>query len=100
MDQTYPPREIEGARRRGGCLLIAILLIVALFLIRFFASLVIDYEWWKEMGQVSTWIATWTYTYAPTVAATLIVFLVLWISHARALKHAHTGLSEHPSMPA
>jgi uncharacterized membrane protein (UPF0182 family) len=72
------------------------LLIIALFLIRFLASLAIDYEWWKEMGQVPTWIATWTYTYAPTVAATLIAFIILWISHARALKHAHTGLGEHP----
>ena len=96
MDHTLPRREIEGASRRGGCLLIAILLIAALFVIRFLASLAIDYEWWKEMGQVPTWIATWTYSYAPIIAATLAAFIVLWIAHARALKHAGTSLGQYP----
>jgi uncharacterized membrane protein (UPF0182 family) len=96
LDHTVPRREIEGASRRGGCLVTAIFVIIALFLIRFLASLAIDYEWWKEMGQVPTWIATWTYTYAPTAAATIIAFIILWIAHARALKHARTGLGEHP----
>ena len=36
------------------------------------------------------------YGFAPLLAATLIAFGVLWVAHARALKFAGTGLSEHP----
>jgi uncharacterized membrane protein (UPF0182 family) len=82
--------------QRGGCILFAILAVVLLFSVRFFASLALDYQWWKEMGQLNTWLKTWIYSYAPTVIATLIAFAVLWIAHARALKHAGTGLARFP----
>ncbi len=64
---------------------------------RWLASAVIDYEWWKEIGQVQTWLNLYLYAAAPIAAATLIAFVVFWIAHARALKLAETGLGEHPS---
>ncbi|MCL5742306.1 MAG: UPF0182 family protein [Acidobacteria bacterium] len=63
---------------------------------RSIASYVIDYQWWKEMGQVSTWLSMLTYQLAPLAAGTLLAFTVLWVAHARALKFAGAGLSEHP----
>ncbi len=96
MANHIPRAEIEGARQRSGCLFFAILVVIALFAIRFLASLAIDYQWWKEMGQVDTWINTWIYNYAPAAGATLLAFAVLWIAHARALKNAGTGLGRYP----
>ncbi len=62
---------------------------------RWLASAVIEYEWWKELGQVQTWLNLYLYSVAPIAAATLVAFVVFWIAHARALKLAETGLSEH-----
>ena len=89
--------QIEGANpRRGGCIALAIVAAAILFGARFFASLVIDYQWWKEMGQVETWVNIWLYNYAPITAATLAAFTVLWIAHVTALKQAGVGLGRYP----
>ena len=90
---------IEPSRSRrhpfGKAVLIGLILIILLGA-RSFASYLIEYEWWKEMGQTSTWFAMLTYQLAPLAAATLLAFAVLWMTHARALKFAGTRLSEHP----
>ncbi len=97
MDYNFPRTAIEGPRTpRSGCITLAIVVVALLFSARFVASLAIDYQWWKEMGQLATWINTWIYSYAPTAVATLTAFIVLWISHARALKHAGTSLGRYP----
>ena len=62
---------------------------------RSIAGLIIDYQWWQEMGQLKTWYSLWLYSVLPIVAATVLCFAVLWITHARALKFARTGLKEH-----
>ncbi len=76
-----------------------IVVIVALLLLLFFSrslcGLVIDYFWWRELGQVPTWVLTMVYRYAPGLAGWLILFVVLWIAHARGMKHAGTRLREH-----
>ena len=91
-----PIREIEGpASRRAGCITIAVIAFIILAALRAFASYTIDFEWWKEMGQLRTWFSMLAYSVVPVVIAAVIGFLVLWISHARALKFAGTGLSMH-----
>jgi uncharacterized membrane protein (UPF0182 family) len=89
--------ESSGYRRRrfGRIFLVATLLVI-LIGARSFASYLIEYEWWKEMGQTATWFAMLTYQLAPLAAATLLAFVVLWLTHARALKFAGTGLADHP----
>jgi uncharacterized protein len=57
---------------------------------RSLASFSIEYQWWKELGQIDTWLAMLAYGFAPMLAATLIAFGVLWVAHARALKFAGT----------
>ncbi len=74
-------------------------MIAALLLLFFFGrsicSFVIDYFWWRELGQVPTWILMSVYRYVPGVAAWLIAFGVLWISHARGVAHAGERLRDH-----
>jgi len=75
------------------------LLVIGLILLlgaRSIASYTIDFQWWKEMGQLNTWLSMLTYSVAPLIAATLLAFAALWIAHARALKFAATGLGDHP----
>src|SRR5437879_5226486 len=71
------------------------LLLILLLGARWIAGYVIEIEWWKEMGQLRTWLSMLYYSIAPVAAATLVAFAVLWVSHARALKFAGTGLGEH-----
>ncbi len=73
---------------------IAALVIVLLLFGRSLCSLFIDYLWWQETNQVNTWLRMAAYRYLPTFAAWLIVFIVLFIAHARGLKHAGTSLRE------
>src|SRR5215468_7089352 len=89
--------ETSGFRRRPfGRLFLVIAGLAILISARSLASYLIEYEWWKEMGQTATWFAMLTYQLTPLAAATLIAFAVLWLTHARALKFAGTGLSGHP----
>ena len=84
-----------GGRGPGKIPLLLGGLFVLVMVSRWLASLFIEYEWWKEMGQVSTWESIIAYNFLPHLAAALLAFVLLWIAHARGLKHAGTGLSEH-----
>src|ERR1700734_1228441 len=84
-----PPR-----RGRGRLIALAVAVVLLLVFSRSICSLIIDYLWWREMGQVPTWIRASAYLYATNVAEWLIAFLVLWIAHARGLKYAGTSLRE------
>ena len=70
-------------------------LVILLLLSRTLASYLIEYEWWKEMGQVPTWLEMLLYRIAPLVASVLITFAVLWVAHARGMKFAGTSLRGH-----
>ncbi|HEU0123270.1 MAG TPA: UPF0182 family protein [Bryobacteraceae bacterium] len=82
---------------RIGCGGIFAALFVLFILAKSIASTLLDYEWWKEVGQVETW---WQQIYvhtAPIFYATVFGYVVLWVIHARALKAAGTSLSRHPA---
>jgi uncharacterized membrane protein (UPF0182 family) len=92
-----PQYQLPRARSRRPALRITIIVAVVLLLIgaRTIASVLIDYQWWKELGQVATWLSMYLYSVGPIAAATLIAFVALWWTHARALKFAGTRLGEH-----
>src|SRR5260221_10520475 len=46
------------------------------------ASVAIDYEWWKEMGQLETWFSMAAYRYLPRIAAAILAFLAFRIAFA------------------
>ena len=55
-------------------------LVLLLVFARSICSTLIDYYWWRELGQVPTWLLMSLYRYAPGTAAWLIVFAVLYIA--------------------
>ncbi len=73
----------------------AVALLLLLFFSRSICGFIIDYFWWRELGQVPTWVLMSVYRYAPGLAAWLIVFIVLWVAHARGMRYAGTRLGDH-----
>src|SRR5579872_4029732 len=93
-------RRLKPVGRRGspaGKATLVITLLVLLFGAGSIAGFVIEYQWWKEMGQVETWFDMLGYGLAPEAAATLLAFLVLWIAHARGMKFAMASLRDNPT---
>jgi len=90
----HPELPRPTAPKRG-----TVLLILGIFLVlasaRFLTNFAIEYQWWKEMEQVPTWVEMLLYSIAPAAAGTLIAFLVLLVAHGRALRFAGTRLGEH-----
>jgi len=84
-----------AARKRIGPVVLIILALLLLVGARSIAGYVIEYNWWREMGQVQTWLSMLAYSLAPSAAATLLVFAVLFIAHARGVKFAGERLGRH-----
>ncbi len=90
-------RELPGRRNpQVGIAAIVIAVVVVLAFGRTICSYVIDYFWWREMGQVPTWLRMTAYRYLPGLAAWVIVFAVLWVAHARGMRHAGERLGAWP----
>jgi uncharacterized protein len=75
-----------------------ILLLVAFALSRTIAGLAIDYQWWKEIGQVQTWLNLAVYGLAPVLTAAVFAGIMLWIAMARGLKSGGDGLGSMPRL--
>ena len=69
-------------------LILAVLLALSLRAITIAANFIIDYNWWKEVGQVSTWISMLWYSSAPVGTGTLVAFIALWVAHGQGLAFA------------
>jgi uncharacterized protein len=91
--ERYPIPRSRHSRVSRISIVIIVLLLLAFA--RTFASYAIEVKWWQELGQFDTWIKMLWYGLAPLAAATLLAFVVLWTTHARALKFAGTRLGEH-----
>jgi uncharacterized protein len=74
--------------RIRNLLMLAALLALSLWAITTAANFIIEYSWWKEVGQVGTWISMLWYSIAPFVVGALAAFLALWMAHARGLHFA------------
>lgn len=71
--------------------------VVVLFLIsRWLCDWIIDYHWWQEMGQMSTWMRLLAIRYVPFAGAWIVVFVIMWLAHARGLKYAGSRLGDSP----
>src|SRR5216683_2238392 len=65
-----------------------VLAILALWASSTAADFVIEYNWWREIGQVNTWVGMLWYSIAPAAAGSLVAFLALWVAHSRGLHFA------------
>src|SRR6202051_4967655 len=52
------------------------------------ANFIIEYNWWKEVGQVDTWVGMLWYSIAPAAAGAAVAFVALWVAHASGLRFA------------
>src|SRR5713101_1288109 len=93
MAQYQLPR--RGSRPRRLRITLFVIAVLVLAGARTIASTIVDYQWWKELGQVDTWLNMYLYGVSPLAAATALAFGALWIAHARAIKFAGTTLREH-----
>jgi uncharacterized protein len=74
---------------------LAVLLIAALWASSSAADFLIEYSWWKEVGQVSTWASMLWYSIAPITGGVIIAFVALWIAHARGLHFSGIRSRDH-----
>ena len=70
-------------------------IIAVLLASRTISEIVVEYQWWKEMGQVATWETLIIYGFLPQLVAGVVTFIVLWIAHARGMKLANRNLRDH-----
>ena len=87
---------MEGLMRRSA---IRNMIFIAIVILLFSASgkianFIIEYNWWKEVEQVDTWMSMLLYQIAPGAAGTLLVFIVLWLAHTRGLQFAGIRAAE------
>jgi uncharacterized protein len=98
------PRVITGGRGhrnaspvvRFGCIGLAVLFFAILAGAKWASSLLIDYSWWKEIGQVKTWIDLYAYSTLPVAAGTILAWIVLLTAHSRAVRFAGGQVSDYP----
>jgi uncharacterized protein len=69
-------------------IVLAVLLLILGWTIMTAADYIIEYSWWKEVGQASTWISMLWYSIAPAAAGALVAFIGLWVAHARGMHFA------------
>ena len=92
-------RLIGGKRGRNlqlGLFGLAFFLLILLIAVRWGASLMIEYSWWKELDQVDTWLALYAYSTLPVAAGTFVAWIVLLVAHSRAVKFAGGRVSDYP----
>jgi uncharacterized membrane protein (UPF0182 family) len=92
-------RVITGRRTTGvqlGLFGLILALLILLIGIRWGASLLIEYSWWKELGQIQTWLDLYAYSTLPIAAATIVTWIVLLIAHGRAVTFAGGRASDYP----
>ncbi len=82
--------------KRFGLIGLAILVFALLAGSRWAASLLIEYSWWNEIGQVHTWIDLYAYSTLPVAVACMLAWFVLLIAHSRGVKFAGGQVSDYP----
>jgi uncharacterized membrane protein (UPF0182 family) len=75
---------------------IAAVLFALFWLIPGAANLIIDYNWWHEIGQVDTWVGMLWYSIAPVGIGTIVAAAALWVAHARGVHFAGVSRRDHP----
>ena len=60
------------------------------------ADYAIEYNWWREVGQVDTWLGMLWYSIAPAAAGAVVAFVALWAAHANGLRFAGVRQRDFP----
>jgi len=89
------PERVAGPYRLSRLILIAVVVVLIASSVKI-ADFIIEYNWWKEVGQVDTWVSMLVYGIAPAALGAVIAFLALWIAQARGLQFVGLRLRELP----
>src|SRR5690349_4361806 len=89
---TAPPKPVRFRRMIFGVATIVLLVLLGVPIV---ASYTIEFQWWREMKQVPTWIEIMMYSVAPLTVATLLCFGILSAAHQRGMKFAGMRLQDH-----
>ena len=81
--------------RQLRLLLAAIAIVLVLATARGLADFAIEYLWWTEVGQISTWFTKLGYKIIPTVIAALFAWLALLWAHRRGAAFSGTDTSQY-----
>ena len=65
-----------------------LLLVLVIWAIPTAANFAIEYNWWKEIGQIPTWFGILWYRTTPVALGTLVAFLPLYLAYTRGLHFA------------
>jgi uncharacterized membrane protein (UPF0182 family) len=71
-------------------------LLAALWAVSTAADFIIEYNWWKEIGQVNTWVGMMWYSIAPAVVGSVVAFVALLLAHARGVHFAGIRRQDYP----
>jgi len=77
-------------------LLTAVVLLTIFRVIPAAANLIIDYNWWREIGQVDTWIGMLWYSVTPASIGAVVAAVALWVAHAQGMHFAGVWRRNHP----
>lgn len=91
-------RIVQGPGRAAkiGLAGIAFVLFALLIGARWAASLLIEYSWWQEVGQVRTWIDLYAYGTLPIAVGTIIGWIALLVAHSRGVHFAGGRVKDYP----
>jgi uncharacterized protein len=84
------------AQRRNLVVLGILAALVLFWAVPSTANLIIDYNWWREIGQVETWRQMLWYAMGPVAVGAVIAFVALWIAHSRGLHFAGVRQRNYP----
>ena len=47
------------------------------------ANFIIEYNWWKEVAQVNTWVSMLWYSIAPAAVGAVVAFIAFYVAQDR-----------------
>jgi uncharacterized protein len=97
MQVRYCLDAMDPSRLRRLIIFGGLALLLLFWVIPALANLIIDYNWWKEVGQVDTWMAMLWYAMGPVGVGTVLAFSALWLAHNRGLWFAGIRQRDYPA---
>jgi uncharacterized protein len=62
--------------------------VLLVFILGTVAHFIIEYSWWKEIGQVETWLRMLGYSIIPVAVGAVMAFIALLVAHSLGLYFA------------
>ncbi|MCU1328843.1 MAG: hypothetical protein JWN34_4213 [Bryobacterales bacterium] len=94
--RTYRINAHPNHKRRFGLLALGVVVFLLFIGANWAASLLIQYNWWREVGQVGTWVKLYAYSTLPVVTGAVIAWIALLLAHARGIRFAGGRISDYP----